>query len=485
VSLRQKTISGLTWSFIDSFASQGMQFMIGIILARLLSPKEFGLIGIIIIFTAISQSFVDSGFSKALIRKNDCGQEHYSTAFYFNCAVGGLVYFALFLLAQPISSFFGEPQLVLLVRVLGISLIINSVGLVQKTILTKNIDFKLQTKISIIATLISGIIGVGMAFCGWGVWSLVWKTLSSNVVSVSLFWFWSTWRPARLFNMHAFREMFDFGSKLLASGLIDTIYRNIYYLVIGKYFSAVDLGYFTRADEFRNIPSADVTTVIERVSYPVLSNIENDPKRLKAVYKKLITCTMLISFVLMVGMAAVAKPMVITLIGEKWLPCVPYLQPLCFVGMLYPLHALNLNMLTLRGRSDLFLRLEVIKKILAIPTIIIGVFFGIKVMIVGMFINSVIAYFLNSCWSGRMVDYPMREQLADITPSFILAIIMGICVLVIGYILPLKPIMVLSIQIVSGALITLCIARAVRLEAFMEIREMVLERFAKTKTTQW
>jgi O-antigen/teichoic acid export membrane protein len=355
--------------------------------------------------------------------------------------------------------------------------IISSLGLIQRTILTKNINFKLLARISIVSSVISGTTGITMAYCGWGVWSLVWRTLCQNFVVVVLLWIWNRWKPILVFSTRAFQEMFSFGSKLLASGLIATVYNNVYYLIIGKYFSAADLGYYTRADSFRRIPSDTLTNIIGRVAYPVLSSMRDDDRRLKAGYKKLIKCTMLISFVLMIGMAAVAEPLIRTLIGAKWLFSVPYLELLCFAGMLYPLHALNLDMLNVKGRSDLFLKLEIIKKILVVPTIIIGIFLGIKVMIAGMIVNSIFAYFLNSSWSGVMINYPAKEQIADVMPSFLIALTMGIVVFLVGHSLTLKPAMILCIQVILGALFTAAAAKIFRLDAFMEMGRIVLERY--------
>lgn len=456
-----------------------MQFVIGIILARLLTPKEFGLIGIITIVIAISQTFVDSGFSQALIRKNDCRREDYSTAFYFNLSVGVLFYVILFFSAGPIGNFFKEPQLFHLIRVLGIILVINCVGLIQRTILIKQIDFKLQAKISIISTVTGGIIGIWMASTGWGVWSLVWKTLSQNLMGTILLWLWNRWKPLFIFSIASFKEMFSFGSRLLATGLIDAVHRNIYYLVIGKCFSTVELGYYTRADEFCNIPSANLYTIVNRVTYPALATVQDDNEKLKKGYKKLIKGTMLISFVFMIGMAAVAEPMILMLIGNKWLPSVPYLQLLCFIGMLFPLHAFNLDVLLIKGRSDLFLQIEVIKRILTIPTIVIGIFFGIKIMIMAMFVNSCIAYFINSYWTGRMIDYPILEQVVDILPSFFIALIMGTGVFVTGFFTPFSPMVKLIIQIMIGALIAIGTSIIIRLDAFIVIQEIVLQAFMK------
>ncbi len=476
-SLKQKTISGLIWSFIDSIAGQGISFIVGIILARLLSPKEFGLIGMLTIFIAISQSFIDSGFRQALIRKQNCTQSDYSTVFYFNIAVGVAFYILLFTFATSISNFFHEPVLKELITVLGLALIINSFTMIQSTLLVKRIDFKLQAKISIIASLISGIISIYMAYTGWGVWSLVALTLVKYATNSILLWYWNKWNPALLFSIKAFKELFSFGSNLLVSGLIDTIYRNIYYVIIGKYFTAVDLGYYTRAEQFKALPSANLQSIIGRVSYPVLSTMQSDVPRLKETYKKIIRSTMLVTFVLMLGMATIAKPIILTLIGEKWEPCVIYLQMLCFVGMFYPLHALNLNMLNVKGRSDLFLRLEIIKKVLAVPVIVIAIFWGIKAMILGMIFLSLIAYYLNSYWSGRLIGYSFLEQIKDVLPSFMIAAVMSAVVFIEGMLFTLTPLPMLIVQLTTGAVLTFGLCECLRFKDYLYIKEIIYEKF--------
>lgn len=479
MSLKQKTISGLVWSFVENISYQAVSFIIGVVLARLLSPKEFGLIGMTAIFMAVSQTFVDSGFGQALIRKNDCSQKDYSTVFFFNLVAGLFCYGVLFAAAGPIGIFFKEPKLPWLIRVLSLNIIIGSLSAIQGTILVKNVDFKRKTIISVTSAIISGGLGITLAYQGWGVWSLAWQIVCQSLVSSVILWATSRWRPVLLFDYAAFKEMFHFGSKLLVSSLIDTIYRNIYYLVIGKYFSAAELGYYTRADGFKKIPSENLSGIVGRVGYPVLVTMKDDDVRLKEGYKKLIKSSMLISFVLMIGMAASARSMVLFLIGEKWLPAVIYLQMLCFVGMLYPIHALNLDMVNVKGRSDLFLRLEIIKKLLAIPIIIIGIIFGMKIMIIGMMVNSVIAYYLNSYWSGKMVSYPIKEQIKDIMPSLVLALVMGSAVFVIGSILTLKPSVIFGIQVLTGAGLTIGLARLFKLDAYLEIQEIVNERWVK------
>lgn len=478
-SLKSMTIHGILWSAVESIAAKGIAFVIGIILARILSPKEFGLIGMITVFIAVSESFINSGFSQALIRKKNCSQTDYSTVFYFNLASGVLFFLILFYSAPLISDFFKEPQLTALVKVLALILIIDSLTIIQRTILTRRIDFKLQTKISVISTIASGIVGIGLAYSGYGVWSLVFQTITKQGFNSLLLWIWNSWRPKLVFSIQSFRELFAFGSRLLVSGLIDTLYRNIYYLVIGKYFSARELGYYTRAQQFNDLPSANLNSIMSRVTYPVLAQMQDDPVKLKSGYKKMIKSIMLISMLLMAGLAVVSESLVITLIGEKWRASIVYLQLLTFVGMLYPLHALNLNMLKVQGRSDLFLKLEIIKKLIAIPTIIIGIFFGIKVMILGMWVNTLIAYYLNSYWSGKMINYPMREQVNDILPGFGIALAMGAVVMLAGWLIPVSFLVKLIIQLILGALLSLFLCEFFKPEAYLELRQIVLKNLLK------
>lgn len=476
MSLKQKTISGLFWSFIENFANLGISFVVGIILARLLTPREFGVIGMITIFIAISQSFIDSGFTQALIRKKDCTQADFSTVFYYNL-VGGIFFFLLlFFSAGTISRFFNEPQLKQILQVLGIGIIFSAFTIIQQAQLIKRIDFKLKTKVTVISSLASGIVGIAMAYSGYGVWSLVMQDLSQLAIISLLLWIWVKWKPSLIFSYESFKELFFFGSKLFVSGLLDTAYKNVFLLIIGKYYSATELGYYARADQFNNLPSQNINNVIQRVSYPVLSEIQDDIPKLKKGYQKLIKNTMLITFVLMLGLAAVAKPLVLTLIGEKWLPSVIYLQLLCFVGMFYPLQALNLDMLKVLGHSDLFLRLEIIKKVLAIPTIVVGILFGIKIMILGMIVNSIIGYYLNSYWSGKNIDYSIWQQVKDILPTFVLSASVGLVVYITGNLLEISDPIKLVIQVILGAILTVGVAELLHLESYLDIKGIIFEK---------
>lgn len=473
VVLKHKAISGFQWSFAGNLLNQGSNFLIGILLARLLSPKEFGLIGMLTFFVAVSQVFVDSGFGEALIRKKDEKEKDYSTVFYFNMAVGFIFYLILFFCAGFVGRFFNEPKLVSLLRVLSVVLIINSLGMVQLAILKKQLNFKLQAKISFISAACSGIVAIEMACAGWGVWSLVWKVILYYSLSSLLLWVWNSWRPRLLFSPASFKDLFNFGSKLLVAGLLEKIYTNIYPMVIGKYFSAESLGYYTYAYNFSNFPAQNISGVIQQVSYPLFASIQDDLERFKRGYVKVLKNTMFISFILMAGIAASAEPLVLVLLGEKWLPTVPYLRLLCFVGMIYPLHSLNLNVLKIKGRSDLFLRIDVIKRVLVIPVIAVGVIWGIKSMILGMIIFSGVVYFLNSYWTGRLINYPAVEQLRDMAPLFISSIVMGLVLFGVGYFSRFSSFVILGMQVLISIACAISIAKIARLDIYDESRRII------------
>lgn len=472
-SLKQKSISGFVWSFIDNLGNQGVQFVIGIILARLLTPKDYGIIGIITVFLAVSQSFIDSGFTQALIRKETVTQKDFSTVFFFNLAVGICCYLLFFSLAQFISGFFHEPQLVDLLRVLGITLVINSIAIIQRANLTRQINFKLQSKISISANIISGVIGIALAYRGWGVWSLVWRNLSLSIFQTILLWMFNKWKPTPEFDRNSLGNMFNFGSRLLVAGVIDKIYLNIYYFIIARFFTAAELGLYTRADQFKNLFSQNLNLTIQRVSYPVLASMQHDDFRLKLGYQKVLKLTMFLSSILMLGMAGIARPLVLLLLGEKWLGSVAYLQLLCLVGLFYPLHALNLNILNVKGRSDLFLKLEILKKILVVPVLVIGVFFGIKTMILAMIANSVIAYFLNSQYSGRLIQYPTFDQIKDVSGSILIAVAVMTFLFALNTSLNTSPLILLPVLLITGFFLIILIGEKFKITEYQELKSII------------
>lgn len=484
MDLKQKTINGLFWSFVDNSASLGFNFIIGIILARILTPREFGLIGMITIFIVIAQAFIDSGFALALIRKQDCTQRDYSTIFYFNLGVGIVLFLTLYFLAGSISNFFNESELKPLLQVLGLIIIIGPLGTIQSTILTKKINFKLQTKITVIASVISGIIGIAMALKGFGVWSLVARTLSRTAIITILLWIWISWKPVLVFCKASFKELFSFSYKLILSRLLDVIFKNSYYLVIGKYFSASDLGYYTRADQFKNLTSTNLSWIIERVSYPVLSSIQDDSERLLRTYTKIIKITMFATFILMMGLASVAEHMIITLIGEKWLPSAIFLQLLCVEGMFYPMQALNLSILQVKGRSDLFLRLEIIKKTLMVPVIFLGIMFNIKVMLFGMIVLSIISLYISSYYSGKLIGYAFKDQFLDILPSFFIAIIIAGSSFMFGQIINSSSLVMLIGQSLFIAITTVVVGELLKLEEYLYIKKTLIKQLQKYRSSK-
>jgi len=475
--MKNKTINALFWSFLERIGQQGIQFVIAIVLARLLLPEQFGLIAMLTIFMAIAQSFIDSGFGLALIQKQDADHLDECSIFFFNILVGFLVAGALFFLAPWIAAFYKIPLLTPLARVLSLNLIINAFGVVHTSLLTKRIDFKAQMKVSVIATVLSGSIGVAMAYRGYGVWSLVAQSIGSNLFRTTLLWLFLPWRPSWIFSPASLRSMFSFGSKLLFSGLLDTIYTNLYLVVIGRVFSATDLGYYTRAEQTQQLPVSNLSSTVGRVTFPVFSSMQDDKIRLKRSIRKALSTLAMVNFPLMIGLAVVAKPLVLVLLTDKWLPCVPYLQLLCVVGMLYPLHAINLNVLMAQGRSDLFFRLDIYKKAMITAVIFITWRWGIRAMIYGQIVTSIVAYYMNSYYTGRLLSYPAGEQIKDFLPVLGLASLMGCGVYLAGYI-PLESTVALLISQVSiGVVLYILLCGCTKTSSFLEIVSMAKEKY--------
>ncbi|MBT2571271.1 lipopolysaccharide biosynthesis protein [Planococcus sp. ISL-110] len=486
-SLKKKTISGLLWSFGDLMGNQGVQFIIQIILARLLTPADFGLIGMILVFVALSNSLVDSGFTQALIRDQKANQTDYSTVFYFNLAVSIFIYGVLFLSAPLISNFFEQDQLTALVRVLALGVIINAFSIIPRAMFTKEVDFKVQAKVNMAASVVSGIVAVAMALLGFGVWSLVVRMLALNGIQAMLLAFYRRWLPSLVFSMASFKRLFGFGWKLLVSGLIDTAYDNIYYLIIGKQYSATSLGYYTNAAKFSDVATQTLTATIQRVTYPVLSGIQDQEERLKQSFKKVIKLSGFLIFPIMIGVAAVAEPLILLIFGEKWATMIPYFQLLCIAGMLYPIHALNLNILQVKGRSDLFLYLEIIKTI--VPTILIFIViwmdWGITILVITIVLDSYISLFINIYFSGREISYGTKEQIGDLLPIYAISLGMGAAVYGIGKLLPFSDLLTLVLQIGIGVVLYIVICRLLKIKEFDIVYELlvpVIKKIIPAKT---
>jgi teichuronic acid exporter len=479
---KDKAVKGVSWSLIDTFANFGISFLFGIVLARILSPKEFGLVGMITIFISLSFTLVDSGFSSALIWKGNVKNIDYNTVFYLNLVLSILLYTLLYFSAPSISFLFSEPILTPLTRAIGFVIIINALGIVQRTILTKAIDFKTQTKISLISSIASGIIGIVMAKIGYGVWSLVIMQVTRQFLSTSFLWIFNSWRPMLEFSKESFKDLFGFGSKLLVSSVINSLYENIYYVIIGKYYTFVHLGHYARAQQFNTLISSSLTTVVQRVSFPVLSNLntENNDQKLKLAYSRIIKSTMLLTFLLVLCLAAIAEPLIVLLIGIKWLPAVVYLQILCLGSMLYPLHAINLNMLMVKGRSDLFLKLEIVKKVIGIFPILIGIFYGIKLMLLFSVVGSFISLFLNAAYSKKLINYSINSQIKDVFPSFFVAFFVAFSMWSIIF-LDFNYVITLSIQLFIGGILSFIILENLKFSEYKELKE-IFKSFIIRKT---
>jgi len=478
LTLKQKTIKGVSWSLAGNIIQNITSFIIGIILARLLSPSQYGVIGMANVFIFVTYVFIDSGFSTALIQKQSCTSKDYSTVFFINLFISLFFFLLLFSSANIISKFYNEPELIRVIKLLSFLIILYAFSIVQKSIITRQMNFKLINLINISSQVSSGLIGILLAYKGFGVYSLVWKTLLNQLFINVQLWIFNKWYPTLEFSRSSLKEMFPFSSKLLISGTINKVYEQLYSLTIGKFFSARELGLYTRANQFANLPSQSISGAIMNVSFPVFSQIQNDPPRMKQIAKKILKATMFVNITAMLGLASISQQLIVTLIGTKWIDAVPYLQLLCFVGVLYPLHPINLNIITSLGRSDLFLRLEIIKKLLAVPVIVIGIFSSVKVMLYGLIVTSLIAIFINSHYTKRLIDYDIKEQFLDILPSLLLGLFMSISVFIFGYILKekLNQTYILCIQVIAGIALTIIISELFNLGTYIELKNIVLSR---------
>lgn len=472
-SLKDKTVKGVAWSGIDNVVQMGVTFVVSIVLARLLSPDDYGLLGLIAVFTAVCQALINGGFTTALIRKKDATDDDYNTVFISNLGMSLLLYAIIYLCSPVIANFFERQELVALTRVSSLGMIIGALALVQQTRLTKRIDFKTQTKITIIASVTSGIIGIAMALLDFGVWALVAQQLSATSLRTILLWFYNKWIPQLQFSSASFHELFGFGWKIMVSSLVDTIWKELYQVIVGKFYSPATLGQYTRAKQFSQLFSSNLTSVVQRVTYPVLSNIQDDKERMVSAYRRIIKTTMFITAISMFFVGAISEPLLYCLIGPKWHAAATYLPLICISGSLYPLHAINLNMLAVQGRSDLCLGLEVIKKIIGIAPLYVCICWGVMPMLYVNLVTGIIAFFLNSYYSGRLIGYSSWMQLKDIAPSYCIATLVALSVYFMKY-LSITFWIVLPFQLLTGCLMFLFLCHTTKREEYIELKGMVL-----------
>lgn len=417
--LKEKSVNGMLWTTAERFSTQGIQFVISIIIARILMPSDYGIVGMLAIFMAIAQTFLDSGFANALIQKKDRTDTDYSTVFYFNLLVSVLLYAAFYASAPYIAAFYNVPLLTDVTRAVSLNLIFGGLTIVQTAKLSIELDFKTQAKSSILSVLISGASGIAMAYNGFGVWALVWQGIIASVVRTVYLWIVSSWRPLLVFSCESFKSLFSFGSKLLCSSMVNTIYQNIYTIVIGKAFGPADVGFYNRGQQFASIPTDTTTSIIVKVNYPVLSSLQDDNEKLVQAYRKLLRVPMFVLFPVLIGMAALASPMVEVVLGAKWMPCVPVLQVLCLGCLWSPMTHTNLNLLYVKGRSDLVLKLEFIKKPVAFILLFALIPFGILWMCVGRAAYFFFAFVLNCYYTKKMYNYGFGRQFLEVAPILI------------------------------------------------------------------
>jgi len=473
-------MSGLGWTFTQQFGVQFVNLGVTIILTRLLLPAEFGIIAMLGLFVAVGNSLIDSGLTSSLIRSQGLTQTDYSTVFFFNLYGSLVIYGLVFLIAPYVALFYHQPLLTLVLRVYGLDFILNAFFSVQNARLIKEMNFKLQMKIQIPAVLIGGLLGVFLAWKGYGVWSLVWMGLFQSLISTLMHWVCSGWIPDFVFSRDSFKRHFHFGYKMTLTGLLDIVYKNIYILIIGKNYSATQLGFYARAESISQLPVANISAVIGKVTYPMFAQIADDKVKLKMVYRKMMQQVLFWNAPILILGAVIAEPLFNFVLTDKWLPAVPYFQVLCMAGIMYPLHSYNLNILKVKGRSDLILKLEFIKKGLCVAGIICVIPFGIYGLLYFQLLFNFVGYYINSIYSGKLIDYPISEQIRDVLPIIATSGFAGLlCYL--SDVLCFRPLNLADpIRIIINGLFFFAVymgsSAVLRLSAILEFRQLILKR---------
>ena len=473
-NLKEITAKGLFWSSVQNFSVKGIEFVLMLFMARLLGPKEYGTIGLLSVFMALSNLFINSGFGSGLIRKNDRTQEDLCTVFYFNIGMSVLCYFVLFIIAPYVANFYDIPVLSPILRVIGITLIIGAFNTVQVAVFNYTINFKIQAKISIAQSLIGGLSGLALAFLGYGVWALVGQSVITSVVACIMCWTHAKWKPTWVFSQKSFKELFNYGYKLVITGLINTLYNNVYPVIVGKFFSADILGHSSRASHWASFPSSNLTIILTNVTFASLAKIQDDDVRLGRAYRKMIRTAAFVIFPSMFGLAAVAVPLMYVVLGPKWGLCAQILTIISFTYMLSPIHSLNRNLLLVKGRSDITLKLSIIQKVIGLTLLISAVPFGIFAMFYAGLIGSVLMLFMNTYYTGKFINVGFWKQMKDIAPTFTLCVIMFVAVRLTMAVIPNIYIQ-LVVSILVGAGIYLGLAKLFRFEELGEVWSMYKE----------
>ncbi len=479
MSLRKSALSGIFWTFIQQVSTQGISFIVSIILARLLLPEEFGLIALLSVFMALGNVLINSGMSQSLIRTTNPTQEDYSTVFFFNMLISVFIYVLMFLLSPLIAKFYNEPILIDIIRIYCLIFIINSLSVIQYTKLTKELNFRKQMIISIPSLILGSSVGIFMAFHGYGVWSLVWSGLIKSAALSMQLWLFTKWKPAFVFSKEKIKYHFNFGYKLSIAAIIDSLFSDIYTIIIGKMYNPIYVGFYNRANTLKQYPTKNFTTVLNQVTFPLFSKIQDDNDQLKNAYKKIMQMAAFLIAPTLLIMAALAEPLFRFLLTEKWLPAVPYFQILCMGSLFNPISVYNLNIITVKGRSDLHLKLSIVKKIVLLIFIFGSIKWGIYGLLLAQIPLSVAGFFLNGWYSKQLINYSSLEQLKDISLTIILAFISGAIVWYIdNYLLKLffNDIIRLLTGTFVGCLFYGAISYLFKFEALIELKSIVFKK---------
>lgn len=471
-NLKGAAAKGLFWSAMDRFGGQGIQFVFGILITRILLPADYGLVGMILIFWAVGQALVDSGFGSALIWKKNPTPADYSTVFYFNVGISLILYLIFYFLAPIIAGFYDEPKLIGLIRILCLNFILLSFGLIQQVVLQKKVDFKLLSFVNVASSLVAGIVALYMALKGFGPWAIVVQILAKSFVTSLLLWIFNRWKPVFIFDWLSLKELFGYGSKLTAAGLIYTIFQYLYLNIIGKLFPVASLGFYTRASQLQDFPVKTLGSVFNRVAFPVFSAIRDDNERLKNAVRKTLRTMVFFNFPMLLGLIAVADPLIEVVLTEKWLPASNYFKLLCLVGLFYSFQVVNGEILKTKGRLDWVLKLEITSKTVMIISILVTWRWGITAIILGQMFTALISVLIGSYYVWKIIGYSLWQQIKDVFTYFALAGSMYLLMIFISRFIE-NPLFSLLAMTISGAVFYFAAAWILKLEEIQEAKKMI------------
>lgn len=471
-TVKNSILKNFIWRFAERCGAQLVTFIVSIVLARILAPEDYGTIALVTVFTTILQVFVDSGLGTALIQKKDADDLDFSSVFYFNFAVCLILYLGMFIAAPFIAKFYNDVSLTPVVRVISLTIVMSGIKGIQQAYVSRHMMFKRFFFSTIGGTIFSAFFGIALAYAGFGVWALVAQQLSNTVIDTLILWLTVKWRPKLMFSWTRLKGLLKFGWKLLVSALLDTGYSNLRNLIIGKMYSSSDLAFYNQADKFPKVIVTNINTSIDSVLLPTMSSAQDDRERVKNMTRRAIKTSTYVMAPLMMGKAFCAEPIVHLVLTDKWLPCVPYLRIFCITYMFWPIHTANLNAINAMGRSDWFLKLEVIKKIMGMTILLSTMWFGVMAMAYSLLVSNVLSQIINSWPNRKLLNYSYLDQVKDFAPGILLAVFMGVCVYFIGYI-PLPIILTLVIQIIAGATIFIALSAILKLEEFEYLTGMI------------